>query len=57
MEKETTKDLWEKLLTFYMGKNLTNKLHFKKQLYGLKMEKEYDVLEHMNTSTGLSMTR
>lgn len=56
MEKETTKDLWEKLLTFYMGKNLTNKLHFKKQLYGLKMEKEYDVLEHMNTSTGLSMT-
>ncbi|KAJ8644713.1 hypothetical protein MRB53_006461 [Persea americana] len=32
-----------------MGKNLTNKLHLKKQLYGLKMEEGCDLMEHMNT--------
>ena len=32
-----------------MGKNLSNKLHLKKLLYGLKMEEGCDVLEHMNT--------
>ncbi|KAJ8648870.1 hypothetical protein MRB53_001893 [Persea americana] len=46
MEEETAKDLREKL---YMEKTLTNKLHLKKQLYGLDMEEGCDVLEHINT--------
>eukprot|EP00268_Persea_americana_P044520 TRINITY_DN4499_c1_g1_i1.p1 TRINITY_DN4499_c1_g1~~TRINITY_DN4499_c1_g1_i1.p1 ORF type:complete len:236 (+),score=55.27 TRINITY_DN4499_c1_g1_i1:1231-1938(+) len=49
MEEESTKGLWEKLEKLYMGKNLTNKLHLKKQLYGLKMEEGCDLMEHMNT--------
>jgi hypothetical protein len=31
-----------------MVKDLTNKLHVKKQLYGLQMEKNTDLLEHLN---------
>lgn len=50
VRKETTaKSLWEKIETLYMGKSLSNKLHLKKQLYRLKLDEGYDVLEHMNT--------
>ncbi|KAJ8615808.1 hypothetical protein MRB53_035180 [Persea americana] len=49
MLEKSAKDLWEKLEKLYMGKNLTNKLHLKKQLYGLKMEEGCDLMEHMNT--------
>jgi hypothetical protein len=31
-----------------MAKNLTNKLYVKKQLYGLQMEENTDLLEHLN---------
>ena len=31
-----------------MTKNLSNKLYLKKQLYGLHMNKETTVLEHLN---------
>ncbi|KAJ8638856.1 hypothetical protein MRB53_015550 [Persea americana] len=49
IEEESAKGLWEKLEKLYMGKNLTNNLHLKKQLYGLKMEEGCDLMEHMNT--------
>ena len=35
--KTTAKDLWEKLEKIYIGKNMTNKLWLKKQLYSLQM--------------------
>jgi hypothetical protein len=31
-----------------MGKNLMNKLYVKKQLYGLQMEENTNLLEHLN---------
>jgi hypothetical protein len=31
-----------------MAKNLTNKLYVKKQLYGLQMEENIDLLDHLN---------
>ncbi|KAJ8619719.1 hypothetical protein MRB53_028248 [Persea americana] len=49
MEEKSAKDLWEKLEKLYMGKILTNKLHLKKHLYGLKMEEGCDLMEHTNT--------
>ncbi|KAJ8615550.1 hypothetical protein MRB53_034922 [Persea americana] len=49
MEEKPPKDLWEKLEKLCKGKNLTNKLHLKKQLYGLKMEEGCDLMEHMKT--------
>ncbi|KAJ8632675.1 hypothetical protein MRB53_026011 [Persea americana] len=49
MEEEFAKDLWEKLDKLCMGKNLTNKLHLKKQLNGLKMEEGCGLMEHMDT--------
>ena len=36
------------LETLYMMKNISNKLHLKKQLYGLRMNEEIAVLEHLN---------
>ena len=33
LEVKTTKEVWEKLESLYMRKNLTNKLYVKKQLY------------------------
>ncbi|KAJ8632678.1 hypothetical protein MRB53_026014 [Persea americana] len=49
MEEESAKDLWEKLEKLCMGNNLTNKLHPKKQLNGLKMEEGCGLMEHMDT--------
>lgn len=37
-----------KLEKLYMGKLLSNKLQLKNELYGLKMDEGYDVLDHMN---------
>ena len=43
----TAKGLWEKLEKMYMGKNMTNKLWPKKQLYNLRMSEEGDLVSHI----------
>ncbi|KAJ8632659.1 hypothetical protein MRB53_025995 [Persea americana] len=53
MEEESAKDLWEKLEKLCMGNNLTNKLHLKKQLNGLKLEEGCGLIEHMDTDNGM----
>ena len=48
MDEKITMRLWSRLERLYMTKNLFNKLHLKKQLYGLCMKEETTVLEHLN---------
>jgi hypothetical protein len=48
IDEEKAKVIWQKLESLYMAKNLTNKLYVKKQLYGLQMEENTDLLEHLN---------
>jgi len=38
VDEETITDLWSRLETSYMTKDLSNKLYLKKQLYGLRMK-------------------
>lgn len=47
MEKTSAKDTWEKLEKLYMGKNLSNKVFLKDQLYGICMEEGNDIMEHI----------
>ena len=49
LEAKTAKEVWEKLESLYMRKNLMNKLCMKKQLYNLHMNEGFDLLEHLNT--------
>jgi len=37
-----------KIRTLYMKKSISDKLYLKKQLYGLRMNEETTVLEHLN---------
>jgi len=48
MNEEIVIGLWSKLEMLYMTKSLSNKLYIKKQLYGLRMNEETVVLEHLN---------
>jgi hypothetical protein len=48
IDEDNAKSIWQKLESLYMAKNLTNKLYVKKQLYGLQMEENTDLLEHLN---------
>ena len=41
------KGLWERLENTYMGKNMTNKLWLKKQLYSLRMPEGRDFVAHI----------
>ena len=43
----TAKGLWERLENTYMGKNMTNKLWLKKQLYSLRMSEGGDLVAHI----------
>lgn len=46
--RETTaNDLWKKLEHLYMGRNMTNKLWAKKQLYSLRMHEGTDLREYI----------
>jgi len=47
IDEERTKELWSRLETLYMTKNLSDKLYLKKQLYGLCMNERTTVLEHL----------
>jgi hypothetical protein len=48
IDEEKWETILHKLECLYMAKNLMNKLYVKKQLYGLKMEKNIDLLKHLN---------
>ncbi|GFZ09851.1 PAM68-like protein [Actinidia rufa] len=52
MDEDSASALWEKLEKLYLAKSLTNKLHMKRQLYRLKMEKGGSLMEHMNVFNG-----
>ena len=45
--KTTAKGLWKRLENTYMGKNITNKLWLKKQLYSLRMNEGGDLIAHI----------
>jgi hypothetical protein len=48
IDEENAESIWQKLKSLYMAKNLTNKLYVKKQLYGLQIKENTDLLEHFN---------
>ena len=47
LEEKILKDLWSKLHTMYMEKNMCNKLMLKKRLYNLRMQEGRDILGHI----------
>uniref|UniRef100_A0A2N9H2E5 CCHC-type domain-containing protein n=1 Tax=Fagus sylvatica TaxID=28930 RepID=A0A2N9H2E5_FAGSY len=49
MEENSTAGIWLNLEKRYMSKSLTNKLHLKQKLYGLKMTEGADLSQHINT--------
>uniref|UniRef100_A0A2N9HBW1 Integrase catalytic domain-containing protein n=1 Tax=Fagus sylvatica TaxID=28930 RepID=A0A2N9HBW1_FAGSY len=49
MEENSTAGIWLNLEKRYMSKSLTNKLHLKQNLYGLKMTEGADLRQHINT--------
>uniref|UniRef100_A0A2N9FI38 Uncharacterized protein n=1 Tax=Fagus sylvatica TaxID=28930 RepID=A0A2N9FI38_FAGSY len=49
MEENSTARIWLNLEKRYMSKSLTNKLHLKQKLYGLKMIEGADLRQHINT--------
>jgi hypothetical protein len=49
MEENSTTGIWLNLEKRYMSKSLTNKLHLKQKLYGLKMTEGADLRQHINT--------
>ena len=44
----TAQGFWMKLENTYIGKNMTNKLWLKKQLYSLRMPKRGDLVAHIH---------
>ena len=49
MEENSIAGIWLNLEKRYMSKSLTNKLHLKQKLYGLKMTKGADLRQHIIT--------
>ena len=47
IEERTQKGLWSKLHTFYMEKNMCNKLMLKKRFYSLRMQEGENVVDHI----------
>ena len=47
MGETQAKSLWEKLGDLYMGKNLTNRLMLKQELYSLKRKEDMDLRAHI----------
>ena len=48
LNEKSLSALWAKLEKIYISNSLTNRLHLKKQLYGLKMTEKSDVRDHIN---------
>ncbi|KAL8125785.1 hypothetical protein AgCh_013171 [Apium graveolens] len=53
LEEDNPKNLWEKLTKTYHSNSLANKLFLKKDLFGLKMEEDGDLRDHLNRFNGL----
>ena len=53
LEEDIPKSLWEKLTKTYQSKSLANKLFLKKDLFGLEMEEDGDLRDHLNRFNGL----
>lgn len=53
LEEDDPKNLWEKLTKTYHSKSLANKLFLKKDLFGLKLEEDGDLRDHLNRFNGL----
>ena len=49
VEVESAAEVWAKLEKRYMAKSLTNKLHLRQKLYGLRMQEGSDLTQHLNT--------
>ena len=49
IKENSTVGIWLNLEKRYMSKSLTNKLHLKQKLYGLKMTEGADSRQHINT--------
>ena len=47
LEEKMLKDLWSKLHSLYIGKNMCNKLMLKKRLHNLRMQKGGNVVDHI----------
>ncbi|KAL8099872.1 hypothetical protein AgCh_032213 [Apium graveolens] len=53
LEEDNPKNFWEKLTKTYHSKSLANKQFLKKYLFGLKMEDDGDLRDHLNHFNGL----
>ena len=49
----TAEEIWERLQKLYMANNLSNQLYLKKELYGLRMPENTDVLQHLSKFNSL----
>jgi hypothetical protein len=52
--ESTDKELWDKLGNLYQSKSLVNKLFLQNNLYHLRMEDGYSVIEHLNVFNTLA---
>ena len=48
IDEEKAKLIWQKLVSLYMVNNLKNKLYMNKQLDGLQMEENINLLKNLN---------
>lgn len=48
LDQKSAEGIWNSLEKLYMAKNMTNKLYLKKDLYGLRMAENDDLLQHLN---------
>ena len=49
----TVEEIWERLQKLYMANNLSNQLYLKKELYGIRMPKNTDMLQHLSKFNSL----
>ncbi|KAK4431134.1 hypothetical protein Salat_0875500 [Sesamum alatum] len=48
MNLKSPGEVWKKLEIKFISKSITNKLHLKQRLYGLKMQEGADLAQHVN---------
>ncbi|KAE8686551.1 cytochrome P450 71A9-like [Hibiscus syriacus] len=48
MHLSSPDEIWRKLESQFMSKSLTTKLYLKQRLYGLKMQDDHDLAQHVN---------
>ena len=55
LEERSPKELWSRLHTMYMEKNMYNKLILKKQLYSLRIYEGGDIMSHIQWFDQINM--